>query len=103
MWIGYGITGFVPTILLLLIKVLFVIFVIGLVVGIAKAVKDNLFTSEEIQQLKGTFTNTFQSSKVTCSGCGKELHAEWKVCPYCGKEKEIQVQITKEDIKEDIF
>ena len=85
-----GTMGTISFILLFLIKVLFVLFIVGLVIGIAIAVKNYVFTEKDIQQIKGTFTGKKTVIiKETCSICSKELNDEWKVCPYCGKEKEI--------------
>ena len=81
---GYG----VSTLLLLMIKVLFVVFVIGLVIGLSIWIKNNLFTEEDKATIKNAFTfNKVASNKDTCSDCIKELSSEWKVCPYCGTEK----------------
>lgn len=85
---GYGTAGTISFLLLFLIKVLFVLFIVGLVVGIAIAIKNHLFTESDIQQIKGTFTGKKTVViKETCTICGKELNDEWKVCPHCGKEK----------------
>ncbi|MDF2522694.1 MAG: hypothetical protein K0R31_335 [Clostridiales bacterium] len=51
--VGYG--GTISLILLFLIKVLFVLFVVGLVVGIAIAIKRYIFTADDIAKIKGTF------------------------------------------------
>jgi hypothetical protein len=86
---AFGTAGTLSFILLFLIKILFILFIVGLVIGIAIAVKNNLLTDDEIQQIKRTFTaeKTLVTDDI-CSICGKELDDEWKVCPYCGKEKE---------------
>jgi hypothetical protein len=85
---GIGTAGTFSFILMFLIKVLFVLFIVGLVVGIAIAVKKYLFTEEDIQIIKSTFTGEKNEVvKEVCSICGKELEGDWKVCPYCGKEK----------------
>ncbi len=88
---GLGFAGTISALLLVLIKVLFVLFIVGLVVGIAIAVKNYVFTAEDIQKIKGTFTGKKTVViKETCSVCSKELNDDWKVCPHCGKEKEIK-------------
>ena len=85
---GVGTAGTISVILMLLIKVLFILFVVGLVAGIAIATKKYLFTEEDVQQIKSTFTGKKTDVlKEVCSICGKGLEDEWKVCPYCGKEK----------------
>lgn len=85
---GVGTAGSISYILMLLIKVLFVLFIVGLVAGIGVAVTKYLFTAEDVQQIKGTFTGKKTVVvKEVCSICGKELEDEWKVCPHCGKEK----------------
>ncbi len=86
---NYGVGSTFSFLLLFLIKVLFVLFIIGLVVGLVLFVKNNVFTKEDIAQIKGTFTSKkTEVIKEVCSICGKELNSDWKVCPHCGKEKE---------------
>ncbi|MCX7746550.1 MAG: hypothetical protein N2645_06635 [Clostridia bacterium] len=86
---GFGAAGTVSLLLLLAIKVLFLLFLVGLVVGIAVAVKKYVFTDEDIQKIKGTLTGKkMVDIKETCTRCGKELNDAWKVCPFCGSEKE---------------
>lgn len=88
---GLGFAGTISAVLLVLIKVLFVLFIVGLIVGIAIAVKNYLFTAEDVEKIKSTFTGKKTVVfKETCSDCGKELNDDWKVCPHCGKEKEIK-------------
>lgn len=88
---GLG-TGFtISTVLLFLIKVLFILFIVGLVIGVAIAVKKLVFTQEDIQRIKSTFTvKTNTAPKTKCTICGKELENEWKACPFCGVEKAIE-------------
>jgi hypothetical protein len=89
-----GLATTISTLLLLLIKVLFVLFIIGLVVGIAIAVKNLVFTAEDIKKIKETFTSKkVIATKETCSTCGKTVEAEWKACPHCGTLKEHQVTV----------
>lgn len=89
---GLGFVGIVSTLLVVLIKVLFVLFIVGLVVGIAIAIKNFIFTAEDVEKFKSTFTGKKTViTKETCSICGKELNDEWKICPHCGKAKEIEV------------
>ena len=88
---GIGFAGSLSLILLFLIKVLFVLFIIGLVVGIAIAIKNYIFTTEDVQKIKSTFTGKKTVIiKEVCGICGKELNDDWKLCPHCGKEKEIK-------------
>lgn len=92
---GIGIAGTISVVLLFLMKILFVLFIVGLVVGIAIAVKNYVFTKEEVERIKGTFkVKQTIVIKQTCSNCGKELDAGWKVCPHCGTEC---IQIEKGD------
>lgn len=80
----------ISILLLLLIKVLFVLFIAGLVVGIIIAVKRHVFTEDDIQKIKRTFTGKqTEVIKEKCAVCEKEQDAEWKVCPFCGTEKTI--------------
>lgn len=84
---GFG--GGITVLLVFLIKVLFVLFVAGLVVGIAIWVKNTLLSEEDIRKMKSTFALKKEAPEThPCSICGKELQAEWKLCPYCGKDKE---------------
>lgn len=85
---GYGFNGTVSLLLMFLIKVLFVVFIVALIAGLIIIVKNNIFTAEDIATIKGTFTTNKQLPKKVCDACGKELNAEWKACPYCGKEVE---------------
>lgn len=88
---GLGFTGTISVALLFLIKVLFVLFIIGLVVGIGIAIKNYIFTKEDVDKIKSTFTGKKTVViKETCSICGKELNDDWKLCPHCGKEKEVK-------------
>lgn len=88
MGFNYGAASTISFLLLLLIKVFFVLFIIGLTVGIIIAVKNYVFTEEDIAQLKGTFkAKETTETKTLCTECGKELKAEWNSCPYCGTEK----------------
>ena len=88
---GYGQTGTIAFLLLFLIKVLFVLFIVGLVVGIVIAIKKYIFTAEDVEKIKSTFTGQKTVViKETCSICAKELEKDWKVCPHCGKEVNTQ-------------
>ena len=85
--------------LTILIKILFAIFVLGLIGGTIVWVKDYLFTAEDKVRIRQTFTVNKQQIKVEiCSICGKEQNHDWKVCPYCGKETEIVTEIITENI-----
>lgn len=84
---GYGLLGGLSLILLVLLKVLFVLFIIGAVVGAFIAVKNYVFTKEEIEKIKSSFsTKKTEDTKIFCTDCGKEVSKDWKLCPYCGKE-----------------
>jgi len=84
---GYGTTGIISTILQLLIKVLFVFLVLGLIFGALVIVKKYVFNDEDIQKIKSTFAGK-TIIKESCLNCRKELNDDWKVCPFCGNEKE---------------
>lgn len=86
MGVGFGMGSF-TFILLLIIKLLFVLFIVGLTVGIVVYVFKHIFTAKDIQQLKGTFNGSKNAKKDNCVSCGKDLDNEWKVCPFCGNEK----------------
>ena len=81
--------GTVSYLLLLIIKVLFVVFIIGLVAGVIVWIKNNnLFTEEDVKTIKGAFITTkVVEIKELCSACTKELNSGWKVCPHCGTDK----------------
>jgi hypothetical protein len=84
---GYGFSSTIAFLLLFLIKVLFVLFIVGLVVGIAIAIKNYIFTEEDVQKIKNTFTGRKTTAvKEACNDCGKEIAQGWRICPYCGKE-----------------
>lgn len=86
--VGYGSTF--SSMLLLLVKVLFAVFIVSLVAGIIVWVKNNVFTSEDIETIKSTFKgNNMAYDKEKCAACGKTIEVEWKLCPHCGKEKRI--------------
>ncbi|MDO9535227.1 MAG: zinc ribbon domain-containing protein [Bacillota bacterium] len=86
-YMGSGLS--ISPILLLLVKFLFVLFIVGLAGGIFVFIKNYLFTKEDIEKIKSSFSsNTEQEANeesVTCSACGKEIDVEWKACPYCGE------------------
>jgi len=94
---SYGVTGAsmlgtTSFILLLLIKLLFVLFIIGLVVGIALTIKNYIFTKDDVEKIKNTFVgNKTAAVKQACDACGKALDDQWKVCPYCGNGIENKV------------
>lgn len=82
--------------LTILIKVLFVIFAIGLVGGIIVLARDYIFTAEDRTKIKSAFSFSKQQTKVTtCNYCGKNLSSDWKVCPYCGGN-EVKTEINAE-------
>lgn len=89
-------TGTLTILFLILTKVLFVAFVIGLVVGGIMFIKDTFFTEEEKTQIKMVFTGKRGvAQKKICDSCGKELNTQWKACPHCGItiENEILVDV----------
>ena len=91
---GLGFTATISTLLLFLIKILFILFIVGLVIGIVIAVKNYVFTEEDIKKIKNTFTSKKTVIiKETCSVCGKTIEKEWKACPHCGKLKEEKVTV----------
>ncbi|MDF2941704.1 MAG: hypothetical protein K0S01_562 [Herbinix sp.] len=83
---NYGVgTGTFSVLLVFLIKFLIVVFVLALVVGLFMAAKNYLFTTQDINAFKGSFTPV-EKSRKTCDICGKTLESGWKVCPYCAAE-----------------
>lgn len=86
--IGYGSVMF--SLMLVLIKILFAVFVVALIAGIVVYIKNNIFTKDEIETIKSTFSGKKPIiQKETCTVCGSTIEAEWKLCPICGKEREI--------------
>jgi hypothetical protein len=77
-------TGLITLLLTFLIKLLFVLFIVGLIGGLVVVAKNYIFTPEDIENFKFTFkVNKVTSEKQTCIVCGKEVNLEWKACPYC--------------------
>ena len=86
--VGYGFSA--VSLLILLTKVLFAVFVIALVAGIFVWIKNNMFTSADFEAMKCSIKgNGVFTAKEKCGICGKEMNADWKVCPHCGKELEV--------------
>lgn len=89
MGLGYGYGSSLSYLLLLVIKVLFGVFLVALAAGVIVWIKNNLFTEADIATIKNTFSgNNAVNPKSSCDSCGKTVEAEWKLCPYCGKEKD---------------
>lgn len=86
--LGYGFS--VTSLLLLLIKFLFVVFVIAFIAGLVIWIKNNIFTAEDVEAIRNTFKSKKKSNTEACCICGKEISSEWKVCPHCGKELEVK-------------
>ena len=83
--VGYGFSA--VSLLILLTKVLFAVFVIALVAGIFVWIKNNMFTAADFETMKSSINgNGAFAAKEKCSICGKEMNSDWKVCPHCGKE-----------------
>jgi hypothetical protein len=83
---------------IILIKILLVVFAVGFVFGLVIWIKNYLFTPEDKATLKETFTRkTTQVHSQACSICGKEQRSDWKICPYCGKEKEV-IEVKVEEV-----
>lgn len=86
--VGYGFSA--VSLLILLSKLLFAVFVIALVAAIVIWAKNNLFTAADFEAMKCSLKgNGVFTAKEKCNICGKEINADWKVCPHCGKELEI--------------
>lgn len=80
------VSGFDYSIVMLLtvlIKFLFIIFVVGLMGGLLVAAKNYIFTSEDMDNYKSKFKSKKTTINNACNICGKELDPEWKTCPYC--------------------
>lgn len=82
---GFVYGGAITSLFVILIKILFVVFIIGLVGGILVWIKNYVFTEEDKETIKNAFTGKGNvAKKEKCSVCGKDLNAEWKACPHCG-------------------
>lgn len=81
----------ITSLLMFIIKILFILLIIGLVVGIAKAIRQEVLPNININPVQGLICASPQQAQIEvkqlCAGCGRELHSDWKVCPYCAKEK----------------
>ncbi len=86
--LGYGFSA--TSLLLLLIKFLFVVFVIAFIAGLFVWIKNNIFTSDDVEAMRNTLRGKSRANTAACSICGKEVSTDWKVCPYCGKELEVK-------------
>lgn len=85
---GFGVNYTTNQILPILINLLMVVFVIALVIGVVKLIINLVFTQDDIESFRTTFSGKSKQSQITCKECGKALNTEWKVCPHCGKEVE---------------
>lgn len=86
---SYGFNNFSGSVTLLigfLIRILLIVFVVALFVGLAMLVKQHVFTQEDINDMKNTFTGKSEKADKVCSVCDKTLDEEWKICPHCGNE-----------------
>jgi len=73
---GGSISGLLSNILSLLITLMAVILVVSLALGAYKVAWP---------QLNAELANFLKSApKSKCVKCGKELAADWQLCPYCG-------------------
>jgi hypothetical protein len=89
---------------IILIKILIGVFAIGFIIGLVIWVKNYLFTLEDKATIRETFVRkTTQFHSDTCSICGKAQRSDWKVCPYCGKEKDVkEIKIEATHVVENI-
>jgi hypothetical protein len=85
---GFGLT--IPFILTFFIKLLFIVFIIGLVGGLLVTVKNFVFTPEDIENFKAPFKGCCKTIavKATCPVCGKEVKEDWRACPHCSTSLE---------------
>ena len=81
---GYGNTGAFSSLLSLLISIFVIVLVVTLVLAVIVVIKNIIFTPQDVQVMKKAFAGI---PKAKCSICSNELNEQWKVCPYCGKEK----------------
>jgi uncharacterized OB-fold protein len=84
---------------ILIIKALFVVFIVGLIGVIVAWIKDNIFTKEEKESIKEGFlelNNRFH--RVTCVTCGETQKPEWKICPYCGENNNMKSKESSDNI-----
>lgn len=83
---GYNVNYGLNSLSGLIFQILLVVLVLTLIVGVFMLVKRYLFSSEEITEMKESFSRKSTSAKIKCSECGKDLNSDWKVCPYCGED-----------------
>lgn len=95
---GNGLNTF-SWLLVFLVKFFILAFVVTLLIALAMAAKNYIFSSGDIASFKNVFnTNTF--TKKHCTECGKVLENNWNVCPYCGAECNVANTKQKEAVYE---
>lgn len=89
--------GTLTLLLVFLIKFFILVFIVTLLIALAMATKNYIFSSADISSMKNVFTvNT--NTKRHCVTCGKGVENNWKVCPYCGTECNVNETQQKEVI-----
>lgn len=105
---GSNMSSFITSVLVLAVKLLWLIFIICLIIGLAILVKKSIVGDRKANldlriNYKDGYTCPCCSTRLTaefkfcpnckaslkdiCKKCGKELQAGWACCPICGTEK----------------
>lgn len=101
----------ITPVLLLIIKLLWFVFVVSLIIGLALAAKKYIFAEKKLNlgfleefvpfgyecpccgTKLGSEFNYCPACKAVvkepCSNCGKELKINWKYCPACGETRKM--------------
>ena len=85
---GWDFNSLITGILNFSIQLMFLLLVVGLVVGIFIYIKNYLnLNRDSLRNLAVSLQGP------VCSGCGRSQKNEWKCCPHCGREKETAVAV----------
>lgn len=107
--VGLDLGGVLASVLVLLIKVLWLVLIVSLIVGLFVYFKKNRFDYKKIDLVDRLFKTGYACPgcgtglaedykfcpkcrthlKDKCVQCGKEIQVGWKCCPLCGSETKI--------------
>lgn len=106
---GLDLGGVLASVLVLLIKILWLVLIVSLIIGLYVAFKKSRFDYKKLDLVDRLFNSGYACTgcgtrlveeykfcpkcrihlKETCRHCGKEIQAGWKCCPLCGSEIQI--------------